>query len=786
MNITLLLVSASLYSTVAFLILTSSFLAGSLIPVYSIRGQLQSDDVLSYITADTISSPMNEANKILSTSSNASNNATAEAIERAKKIISAVSNASANATAEAMERAKKIISTSSNASNNATAEAIERAKKIISAVSNASAKPTLINISSAPIPSFFHPITVNNTNVKTIRGTPTTISLFYNDGEFPTANDVEYKVKFDIPNDKFQIAEFDKGSFDEVKKVSNDTLVFNTARILKNESRTGLVVFTFDNNSIKDRKLVVYTDVTVNGTTEKTVIDPGLGGFLEIGTKIVNLAKDAFDLGLNFYNQYVPCFNIREISENSTNPQKKIEAENCSNHPQKTQLTAIGLPTSIKPHFDPREFDIDSNRTAYSDLTLEVKNNTLRDKKDFYFNVTGDVVYNVFGKFYKATSSAAETVFTLEPKISEQPILLAQPVLPKQPLKRDCSSLSKSTDSPQLFQFVEPLSTYGSSLPNETAFDNLQAYDEYFMQVCVIGYDKISKTRSPIDIVFSIDSSPSMKESDKDNLRISAAKSFIDLLDPTIDKAGIITWGREIASQTGLMSDFSTLKRNLDEIKLVGGTNLDAGLKGGVQLLEKSDTKTNQEANRTKVIVFLSDGNGQYTRSSYPDSITKVAAVNGYKIFSVGLNIDNTTAENDLKDIATATGGVYYPSTVAENLNDIYNKIFQNIITKESAKDLDLIITLPKEGIKATGFNIEPSGINEGNKSMVWRNVSQHIGNKDNFLSSDENVLVMFKMEGLSLKDNPVSTLNYTDTDGMNRSVPNELEVVISPKPPLN
>lgn len=69
---------------------------------------------------------------------------------------------------------------------------------------------------------------------------------------------------------------------------------------------------------------------------------------------------------------------------------------------------------------------------------------------------------------------------------------------------------------------------------------------------------------------------------------------------------------------------------------------------------------------------------------------------------------------------------------------------------------------------------------------MMWRNVSQHIGNKDNFLSSDENILVMFNMEGLSLNDNPVSNLNYKDTDGMNRSVPNQLEPVSIPKLPLS
>jgi Mg-chelatase subunit ChlD len=654
-------------------------------------------------------------------------------------------------------------------------------------------------VPSTPIPSFFKPVALNNTNVTTIKGTPTTVSLFYNDGQLATADNVEYKIKFDVPGQKFQISGYDKGTFDNVKKISNDTLVFNTSRILKNENKTGLVVFTFGNNSVKDKKLVAYSDVTVNGTTQKTVIDPGLTGIVEIGTKIFDLAEKGFKLGLNFYNEFVACVKLDEIPTNEINPTKKLEIKSCSNHPQKTQLIAFGLPSFIRPHFDPKDFDINSNETTNSDLTLEVKNNTLTDKREFWFNVTSDVVYNVFGQYYEATDSETEVKFTLEPKLQKEPVSIGPPVT-TQPVKIDCSSADKSANSPEVIRNIQHVSTNDRSLKNETPLDNLGTPDINLMQVCVIGYDKISEIRSPMDIVFSIDSSPSMEESDKDNLRISAAKSFIDLLDPTTDKAGIITWGREIASQTSLTSDFSFLKSNLDKIELVGGTNLDAGLRGGVELLEgnnnsnqefnelfeeNSNINSNQEFNRTKVIVFLSDGNGQYTRSNDPDSITQLASAKGYKIFTVGLNIDNSTAERDLKDIATATGGIYYPSPVAENLNDIYGKIFQNIVTKEFPKDLDLIITIPKEGIKVTGFNIQPSEISEGNKSLTWKNISQNVGNKDNFLGSDENVLVTFNIEGLSSNDNPVGTLNYTDTDEIKRSVPNEVEGVSIPKPPL-
>jgi Mg-chelatase subunit ChlD len=644
------------------------------------------------------------------------------------------------------------------------------------------------------MPVFFQAPVLNNTNITTIEGTPTAISLFYNDGELPSANNVTYKVKFEIPNEKFRILKFGKGTFDNVQQISKDTLIFKTPKILKNENKTGIVVLALDNNSTKNPKLILYADVTVNGTTQKTTIDPGLSGIISLSTSILKLANEGFELGLNVYNEAKSGISI-EVKNLSdfTSPERSIEIVSSSKHPQITNLSTSGLPTFIRPLFNPLRFEIEANETKNSILTLQVMNNTVSKKQDIPFTIFADVLVYIplLNVNNKVAFSETQSSFTLEPvQQVQEPVQEAQPV----PVKIDCSSKGNSANSPELFQNIQPLSINNVSLKNETALDNLGTHDINFMQICVIGYDKISKTRYPIDIVFSIDSSPSMEENDKDNLRISAAKSLIDRLDSNTDKAGFIAWGREIALQRSLTSDFPTLKANFDEIELVGGTNLDSGLRGGVELLEEdtgllekyTNAKTNQEQNRTKVILFLSDGNGYYTRSTEPGSLTGVAKAKGYKIFTVGLNINNATAENDLKDIAGATGGAYYPSTVAENLNDIYNKIFENIVTKEFPKDMDLIVTLPKEGIKPTGFNIEPAEINDGNKSMTWKNVSQHAGNKDNFLSRDENVIITFNIEGLSSNDIPVGTLNYIDTDGINRSLPSELEVDSISKPPLS
>ena len=272
-------------------------------------------------------------------------------------------------------------------------------------------------IAQPSIPVFFQAPVLNNANVTTIEGSPAAISLSYKDGELPSANNVTYKVKFKIPNEKFRILKFDKGTFDNVIQITNDTLIFNTAKILKNENKTGLVVFAFDNNLTRNPKLTLYSDVTINRTTQKTIIDPAIGGILSTGTSIYKLIKDSFELGSNFYHEFVPCVKLREkdLSEFDTNLKRTIEIINCSNHPQKTILSTTGLPAFIRTFFSPLEFDIDSNRTTDSILTLQVEKNTLLDEQNFDFNISGDVVYNVGGHYVKVASSSTQSNVVVEP-----------------------------------------------------------------------------------------------------------------------------------------------------------------------------------------------------------------------------------------------------------------------------------------------------------------------------------------------------------------------------------
>ena len=141
-----------------------------------------------------------------------------------------------------------------------------------------------------------------------------------------------------------------------------------------------------------------------------------------------------------------------------------------------------------------------------------------------------------------------------------------------------------------------------------------------------------------------------MKRNDQDNLRLEAVKSFIDKLDPNTDRSGFVGWAGEIKSRVPLTSDFSIIKNEIEQVQLDAGTNLNLGIQEPIKLLSEGTDLLDLLSDKTKVILFLSDGEGVYARSDLPDSITNIASSLGYKIFSIGLNIDNIKAEEDLKD----------------------------------------------------------------------------------------------------------------------------------------
>jgi Ca-activated chloride channel family protein len=272
-----------------------------------------------------------------------------------------------------------------------------------------------------------------------------------------------------------------------------------------------------------------------------------------------------------------------------------------------------------------------------------------------------------------------------------------------------------------------------------------------------------------------------MGKNDPNNQRVQAAKIFTDKLDLSRDKGGVVSWDDDIDFTFDLSSDLLAVKTNLDRIDTGGDTDLNVGLNAAISMLD-SNIRTGQSS---KAIIFLSDGEENYTPSGTPGSPADNARAKGYKIFSIGLNIEpGSSEETNLKDIAVATGGQYYFPPSAENLQAAFDNIFQIIVTKTAPTNVDIIeVTQPYLQVNQSTFSIEPTSLSttaDGKTMITWEDLGRQVGNRDSELTADERIAVSFSAAvPPGMPDNPrlpvnvegESMVQYSDPDGKVQTV---------------
>ena len=203
-----------------------------------------------------------------------------------------------------------------------------------------------------------------------------------------------------------------------------------------------------------------------------------------------------------------------------------------------------------------------------------------------------------------------------------------------------------------------------------------------------------TKTNKGIDIVMAIDVSSSMLAQDLKPDRLTALKrvaaAFVD--DRMSDRIGLVVYAGESYTKTPITSDKSIIKGALREISYKGliqdGTAIGMGLATSVNRLKDSRAKS-------KVIILLTDG---VNNSGFidPKIATELAVEFGIKTYTIGLGTNGmarapvgilpngkfqygmTKVEIDedlLKEIAVATGGVYFRATDNRKLEEIYAEI---------------------------------------------------------------------------------------------------------------
>jgi hypothetical protein len=171
----------------------------------------------------------------------------------------------------------------------------------------------------------------------------------------------------------------------------------------------------------------------------------------------------------------------------------------------------------------------------------------------------------------------------------------------------------------------------------------------------------------PQDVVFCIDSSGSMINSDPSDLRIDAAKSYVDDMRQP-DRGAVVDFDEDaiLVGNDHLSSDYILIKNNIDKIDSAGGTAIGAALQ-----LANDELINYGDPSHIWIIILLTDGLTGDRPLCYSEADR--SAENEIKVYTIGLG--SGADEDLLQDIADITGGKYYPAPTPEYLEGIYHDI---------------------------------------------------------------------------------------------------------------
>ena len=158
----------------------------------------------------------------------------------------------------------------------------------------------------------------------------------------------------------------------------------------------------------------------------------------------------------------------------------------------------------------------------------------------------------------------------------------------------------------------------------------------------------------PLEMVLAIDSSASMRETDPDDKRLDAARVFVMKMEPARDKVGLVSWNEGIDFSIPPTDDFAAILEAIGRVDSGRGTNLDRGLKEAIDLLS-ADGSTAGRDGGARIVIILSDGDGDYTKSGRRGSQAERAKDEGIVVYTVGLMLSDPAKDN-LLDIAETTG----------------------------------------------------------------------------------------------------------------------------------
>ncbi|HEY3177185.1 MAG TPA: VWA domain-containing protein [Candidatus Polarisedimenticolia bacterium] len=195
--------------------------------------------------------------------------------------------------------------------------------------------------------------------------------------------------------------------------------------------------------------------------------------------------------------------------------------------------------------------------------------------------------------------------------------------------------------------------------------DDFKIYEDDVLQTI----SEFSQETRPITMAIMIDTSGSMRE--EIGTVQDAAKSFVETLRPE-DRALIIDFDENVYLLQDVTADRKALERAIEGTDAEGGTALYDALFASYRKLRKVEGR--------KAVVLLTDGADTNSRFSY-QKVLELTRTHDIVIYSIGLGatVLDVGVRSSLKQIADETGGRSYFPRTAEELEEIYQQIAEDL-----------------------------------------------------------------------------------------------------------
>ena len=202
------------------------------------------------------------------------------------------------------------------------------------------------------------------------------------------------------------------------------------------------------------------------------------------------------------------------------------------------------------------------------------------------------------------------------------------------------------------------------------------------------------------DVVFVIDASGSMLNSDPEKLAIEASMLFTDMCEYSTSRIGYVLYTHELVKTMDLsaISDETfraSLRNDLNQIAYAphGDTDIALGLTAAMNMLVNGNSFNGE---RNPLIILLSDGNTDLPKGprTVEESEAELNATTlqlqqlGAPVYTIGLNADGSLDVAAMQQIAATTQAKFYETSRAADLPGILSEIFADHIR---VKEMELV-----------------------------------------------------------------------------------------------